>query len=145
MYENKLSTEVGPKTGPDIEKIGREVRRLLGEAMMRSGKNAADIADEMTKRLGRPVKRSTVYEFTRSDQPGLENRFPATWVSAFCDATGCDDLARFVMGQRLRELVELGERVCTMEPILRQALDAVAKLKGPKPSNKGKENRTRKP
>ena len=145
MYENKLATEVGPKTGPEIERIGREVRRLLGEAMTRSAKNAADIADEMTKRLGRPVKRSTVYEFTRSDQPGLENRFPATWVSAFCEATGCDDLARFVVGPRLRELVEQGERVSELEFILKQMLEAAGKLKGQGGQKKGRDKLTRKP
>lgn len=141
MYQNKVSTEVGPKTGPEIERLGREVRRLLAEAMTRSGKNATDIAEDMTKRLGRPVKKSTVYEFTRSDQPGLENRFPATWVSAFCEATGFDDLARFVMGPRLCDLVELGERVESMGSILGQMQDSVAKLKAQGRQKKGKEKK----
>jgi hypothetical protein len=48
------------------------------------------------------------------------------------------------MGDRLRELLELGERVCAVGSILEQMLEAVGKLKGQAPLKKGRSKANRK-
>lgn len=141
-----LPTETFPKTDPEIVKVGDELRDLLSKAIKRSGKNAGEVAWEMTKRLGRPITESMVYELTRNgdqDQP-RELRLLATWVPAFCEVTGDDRLQRWVAGPRLRELVELGERVCSLGPILEQMQAAVGKLKVQGRQRKPKGKRPRK-
>jgi hypothetical protein len=37
-------------------------------------------------------------------------RFPAAWVKAFCAATGDDRLQRYLLGDHLETLLDLGER-----------------------------------
>jgi hypothetical protein len=146
MVQPNLLTETFPKTDPEIVKLGAEVRDLLSKAIRRSGKNAAEVAQEMTKRLGRPITESMVYELTRNsdrDQP-REVRLLATWVPAFCEVTGDDRLQRWLAGPRLRELVELGERVSSMGWVLRQMQDELARLTGRGLQKKAKGKGTRK-
>jgi hypothetical protein len=121
-----------PTIGRETRNFGAEVRCLLTEMMKRSRKTHADIAAEMTQRLGRPVTKTMLDDFSRTDAPEREVRFPAAWVSAFCEATGFDELARLVMGERLRGFVELGERVSAMDATLQQIQSGVAKLVGPR-------------
>ena len=109
-----LSTETFPKSDPEIVKLGAEVRDLLTKAMKRSGKNANEVAKEMSERLGgRPITGSMIYELTRNggqDQP-REVRLPVIWVAAFCEITGDDRLQRWLAGPRLGVFIEFGERV----------------------------------
>jgi hypothetical protein len=128
--KTNLLTEIGPKTEPEIVKLGAELQRLMTDAITRSRKTAPEVAEEMTDRLGRPVTGSMIYELTRNGEPGREVRLPATWVDAFCQVTGDDRLQRWLAGPRLRELAELGERVCAVDSILGKMLEAVGKLKG---------------
>lgn len=109
-----LSTETFPKADPEIVKLGAEVRDLLTKALKRSGKNANEVAKEMSERLGgRPITGSMIYELTRNggqDQP-REVRLTVTWVAAFCEVTGDDRLQRWLAGPRLRVFIEFGERM----------------------------------
>ena len=146
MFQPNLSTETFPKTDPEIVKLGAELRDLLSQAIRHSGKNAAEVAQEMTKRLGRPVTESMVYELTRNsdrDQP-REVRLLATWVPAFCEVTGDDRLQRWLAGPRLCDLVELGEQVSSMEWVLRKMQDELATLATRRRHKKGKGKQTRK-
>ena len=146
MVQPNLLTETFPKTDPEIVKLGAELRDLLSQAIRHSGKNAAEVAQEMTKRLGRPVTESMVYELTRNSdraQP-RELRLLATWVPAFCEVTGDDRLQRWLAGPRLRELVELGERVSSMGWVLRKMQDELARLTGSGVGKKAKGKRSRK-
>jgi hypothetical protein len=124
-----LLTETGPKTDTEIVKLGVELRGLLTKAIKWSGKTAPEVAKEMAKRLGRPITESMMYEFTRNGDPGREVRLPATWVPAFCEITGDDRLQRFLAGPHLRDLIQVGEQVDTLDSILGRMLEAVAKLK----------------
>jgi len=146
MFQPNLSTETFPKTDPEIVKLGTEVRDLLTKAIRRSGKNAAEVAQEMTKRLGRPITESMLYELTRNtarDQP-REVRLLATWVPAFCEVTGDDRLQRWLAGPRLCDLVELGEQVSSMEWVLRKMQDELGRLTGRGLQRKAKAKRGRK-
>jgi len=139
-----LLTETGPKTEPEIVRLGAELRRLMTDAITRSRKTAPEVAEEMTKRLGRPITGSMIYQLTRNGDPGREVRLSATWVPAFCEITGDDRLQRWLAGSRLSGLIELGERVCALDSVLGQMLEAVSKLKGKGRQKKGKEKPTRK-
>jgi hypothetical protein len=144
MFQPNLSTETFPKTDPEIVKLGTEVRDLVTKAIRRSGKNAAEVAQEMTKRLGRPITESMLYELTRNtarDQP-REVRLLATWVPAFCEVTGDDRLQRWLAGPRLCDLVELGEQVSSMEWVLRKMQDELGRLTGRGRQKKPKRKRT---
>jgi len=143
MFQPNLPTETFPKTEPEILRLGAEVRDLMTGAMKRSGKNGAEVAAEMTRPLGRPITESMIYELTRNGEPGREVRLLATWVSAFCEVTNDDRLERWLAGPRLREFIELGERVCSLDSILGQMQDAVGKLKGQGRRSKPKGKRPR--
>jgi hypothetical protein len=45
----------------------------------------------------------------RYTAPGKENRFPADLVIPFAEVTGSDALQRFLLGPRLRKLLQLAE------------------------------------
>ena len=142
-----LSTETFPKTDPVIVKLGIEVRDLLTEAMKRAGKNAKEVAKEMSERLGgRPITESMIYQLTRNGGQGQprEVRLPVTWVAAFCETTGDDRLQRWLAGPRLLELIRLGECLHSIEPILGQMHSAALKLIRETRAKKAGKKRTRK-
>jgi hypothetical protein len=110
-----------PKTGqarPSNFEANREVRNLLANAIKSSRRKRAEIAEQMSALLGRSVTESMLNDFTRGCDKGRDVRFPAAWIGPFCEAVGNDDLRRHVMGQRLRQLLTLGEAV---EPLLQNA------------------------
>ena len=114
MLKPNFASETFPKTDPEIVKLGAEVRDLLTRALKRSGKNANEVAKEMTERLGgRPITGSMIYELTRNGGQGQprELRLPVTWVAAFCEVTGDDRLQRWLAGPRLGIFIEFGERM----------------------------------
>ena len=139
-----LTTETFPNTDTEIVKLGAEIRDLLSKSIARSGKHAAEVAQEMTKRLDRPVTGSMIYELTRNGEPGREVRLPATWIPAFCEVTGDDRLQRWLAGPRLRELIELGEQVCSMRESGQHLLDLAARFRTYGRETKGKRKSTRK-
>jgi hypothetical protein len=147
MLGPNLSTETFPKSDPAILKLGAEVRRLMTEAMKRAGKNAKEVAKEMTDRLGgRPITESMIYELTRNgsqDQP-REVRLLATWVPAFCEVTGDDRLQRWLAGPRLREFIELGQGVCSIRADGERLLRIASELKALGRQKKGKVKPTQK-
>jgi hypothetical protein len=113
-----------------------DLRHVLREAMKRSRKERDQIVGHMTLALGRTVTGSMLADFTRNASKKRQVRFPAAWVSAFCEATGDDELARFIMGPRLRELVELGERVSSMAWVLEKIRGLLERLIGQGNQNK---------
>jgi hypothetical protein len=139
-----LLTETFPKTDTEIVKLGAEVRRLITEAITRSRKTAPEVAEEMSRRLGRPITGSMIYELTRNGDPEREVRLLATWVPAFCEVTGDDRLQRWLAGPRLRELIELGEQVCSMRESGQHLLDLAARIRSYARETKGKRKPTRK-
>src|SRR5712692_7447345 len=123
MPQPNFMTETFPNTEPEIVRLGAEVRGLVTRAIKRSGKNAAQVVQEMSERLGgRPITASTIYELTRNGDPHQprEVRMPVTWVITFCEVTRDDGLQRFLMGPRLRTRVEHSERVQSLDWILEE-------------------------
>lgn len=85
----------------------KAVRRLINSAIRQSKKDREQIADELSRCLGLRVTKHMLNRFT-SEAKG-KARFPAAWVEAFCEVVADDRLQRSIMGERLRELVRLGE------------------------------------
>lgn len=63
----------------------------------------------MSAELGCDVTPVMLKEFTRNPTRKRNVRFPAAWVPAFCNATGNDDLQRFLLNPQLIAALELGE------------------------------------
>jgi hypothetical protein len=107
-----------------------EVRRILRQAMRQSGRRREEIAREMTETLGRTVTGSMLADFTRNGSGKRQVRFPAAWVLALSKVTGSDELQRHLLGARLRELLELGDRTVEWAWALRKVRQELAKLDG---------------
>jgi hypothetical protein len=85
------------------------VREVLREAIKSSGKTRDEIASKMNDLLGRTITASMLADFTRNGTRKRQVRFPAGWVSAFCQSVGSNELALVTMGVELRGVVELRE------------------------------------
>jgi hypothetical protein len=88
-----------------------EVRSILKRIMWR--KDRPQIALVMTKDLGRRITVNMLNDFVRESKSGAA-KFPLCYLEAFCQAVGDDSLKRFILGPRLCELLELGERVAAI-------------------------------
>lgn len=135
-----LLTGTFPKSDTEIVKLGAEVRNLMTRAMKHSGKNANEVAKEMTERLGgRPITGSMLYQITRNGGQGQprEVRLLVTWVAAFCEATGDDRLQRWLAGPRLGVLIEFGERMSSAVEFFKIAATLRSCQRGKKAAKKG--------
>jgi len=122
----------------------REVRKILADAIKRSGKTRAQVAHEMEILLDRDISKSVLDDFIRSPKAGRIVRFPAAWVPAFCQAVGNDSLQRHLLSEALRSALELGERVHEMGKLAIEVQDGIARLSAPAQHNKGKGRHVRK-
>ncbi len=92
------------------------IRGVLIQAIKRSGKSRAAIAEEMEFLLARPVTEKMLNAFTAESRD--DRRWPAEFDRAFCRATGDDTLlacrARLaglhVITEEERLLMELGRQ-----------------------------------
>jgi hypothetical protein len=118
-----LDHEIGKQKTPDSA-----LRRLLTASIKRSGKTRAEIAAEMTLHTGQRISKRMVNDWTaESKKPA---RFPAAFVATFCEVTGSDEPQRYLLGARLRELVELGDRTVEWAWAVRKVRKELAKLDG---------------
>jgi hypothetical protein len=90
------------------------VRQLLTDALRSCPLSRQQVAEEMSRILGCAVTLSMINDFTASSRNQEKRkfpiRFPAAWVGAFCAATGDDRLRRYLLGDHLGTLLDLGER-----------------------------------
>lgn len=84
------------------------VRTVLSRMVRRCPKSRVQIAEEMSALAGRPVTKFMLDSYTSEAHEGA--RFPACLVPIVCQVCGSDDLARLLLGDRLRELLDIGER-----------------------------------
>jgi hypothetical protein len=84
------------------------LRRLLSDILTEGSEKRNEIAEKLSARAGRRISCSMLNAFAA---PSNETaRFPAALIIHLCEITGDDRLQRFVMGPRLRRLVEFAER-----------------------------------
>lgn len=140
-----MAMEFNPIVSP-IERIdvGANLRRLLVDAIDRSGRRRAEIAAEMTETLGRPVTKGMIDDLTRSSTRGRDLKFPGAWLPAFCQATGPSELRLFLLGPEQRAALELGQRLLSMSWALNNLQALVANLTGQSHREKPKRKRRKK-
>ena len=101
-------------------------RTLLSTVMAECGKTRSEIASCLTRKVGRDVKLSALNDFTATTKLGA--RFPACYVSAFCEVTGDDRLRHFLLNRKSQALLDLGEQTLNAEgrksKLIREILDA---------------------
>jgi hypothetical protein len=86
------------------------IRATLDDSVRRLGRK--EICGRMEKITGRTI---SIHMLNAWLAPGSSRAlFPAVYVKAFCEATGCDALKRLILGPRLSELLELGERAAAI-------------------------------
>jgi hypothetical protein len=102
----KGSTASAPQAGPGADVSLRHiVRRAIRES--RRKKTPEQIAEDLSKCIGKDVTVHMLNAFTsESKKPA---RFPALFIEPLCEITGDDRLQRFVLSDRLRKLLRLGE------------------------------------
>ena len=104
------------------------LRRLLTQAIRSCPLSRVEICEALTRRLGLKVTPFMLDSYTaESKKPA---RFPAAFVAAFCEVTGSDQLQRHLLGARLRELLELGDRTVEWAWSVRRVRQELAKLDG---------------
>jgi hypothetical protein len=85
------------------------IRQLLALIIHRCTKSRAQIADGMSEMLGLRITVSMLNLWTAPSREA--SRFPCAFVDAFCRVTGDDSLRRFLLGQQLCGMLEVGESV----------------------------------
>ena len=130
-------TNIGITRDPDAT-----LRQLLKNLVRRCSKSRAVIADDMMVQVGRKISERMLDDWIGpSKKPA---RFPAAFIEAFCEAVGNDALQRYVMSERLRDLVDLGERIRSMASVLGELQRLATKLTGGERQKKGLGKRPRK-
>lgn len=90
-----------------------DVRACIARAMAASGLSREQIADRMTAQLGRKVSPNIL---NHCAAPSKDNyRFPLSWVPAFCDATGDDELMLLTLADKYRNLIRFAEAQIALE------------------------------
>jgi hypothetical protein len=104
-----------PKSKERIGLEDSELRQLLSFLIKQSRTSRDQIADEMSKALGKPgcISRHMLDDWTSECHKSA--RFPAFFIKLFCDAIGSDQLQRWAAGPRLHKLIELAERQLELE------------------------------
>ena len=83
-----------------------KIRELLATAIKRSNKSRQQVVDGMNEVLGpNTVSVRMLDDWTAPSK--VRVRFPLVYVSAFCEATGCDDLRKILLRPRDRKLFEI--------------------------------------
>ena len=104
------------------------LRQLLTNAIKRSGKSRAQIADQMAAELGARVTEAMLNDFTSQRKSAA--RFPAAFVQAFCRAVGSTSLQRSLLDHESLDLIEVGKHVMECNDIVRQVQSLLERLTG---------------
>lgn len=90
---------------PPLQDLNWQIARAISAALhaVRKQKSRAQVAEELTARVGREISVAMLNEFTRdgtSSSAGgkAPKHFPAAFVGPFCEITGDDSLLRVVAG-----------------------------------------------
>lgn len=94
-------------TGKASQESDFKLRQLLSASIDASGKDRSQIARELSSLIGREFTVSQINDYTATTK--IAARFPASYVAAFCEVTGSDQLIRFLLPPKLRSLIELAE------------------------------------
>lgn len=74
--------------------VGTRLERALSEAIRKSGLSRWEVAGRMSHLLGQEVTKFMLDAWTAESKDG--HRFPASFLPAFCAATGCHEPLRLL-------------------------------------------------
>jgi hypothetical protein len=103
------------------------LRGLVAQALKGCSEERQQVASELSIRTHDRITKRMLDDWASPSKKGL--RFPASLVKDFCEVTGNDGLALAIVGRRLRELIELGERVCSVRTDSERLLQIAGQLR----------------
>lgn len=104
MYIPNFEAKIGTQRNADAA-----LRRLLTDLLKQSSKSRAQVAEEISVHAGQRISKRMLDDWmAESKKPA---RFPACLVQAFCEVTGNDQLQRYLLSERMRQLLSVGESV----------------------------------
>jgi hypothetical protein len=110
--ESVVMPKLTPQISTDLD-ADTQLRTLVAMLIKQSGKSREEIAKKMSLLAKRPISQQAVNGWTAKAERGQEasrrSRFPAFLVPIFCEVVGNDALQRWLVGARLRELIEFAE------------------------------------
>lgn len=115
MYIPNCEAKIGRQDSPDTV-----LRQLLTTLFRQCSKSRERIAEELSLHAGQLISKHMLDDWTaESKKPA---RFPAFLIQSFSEVTGSDQLQRWVMGPRLRKLLEFAERELEVRELCRELL-----------------------
>jgi hypothetical protein len=110
-----------PSTESDLQ-----FRELLASVL--EGKDRDQIARELSKRIGRVISLATLNDYTARTHTAA--RFPAAYVPHLCAVLNDDRLQLWLLSDRHRAVLALGERRRDARGAVEKALKEIARLYG---------------
>ncbi len=104
----KLVEKIGSPRQIEEPDADAKLRHLVADMIRRCPKKRAQVAEELSTRLGQRITEHMLNDFTSEGKKPA--RFPACFIAPFCEIVGSDELQRFVMSERLRKLLDFAER-----------------------------------
>jgi len=101
----------------DLETL---LRKSLKCAMLSRDKKEDKLAEELTKRLGRPINPALVNAWKAETKHRWH--LPASMVPVICEILGDDTIQRLLLSEKLRKSLELGESIPRIVSLLRSVL-----------------------
>jgi hypothetical protein len=86
------------------------------------------IAARMTRILGRNVSPPMFAEFCRKAPGRRHTRFPATWVKAFCEAVGDDEMALGLLPESARHALSASTGIVESRKAVARAQEALSRV-----------------
>jgi len=97
-----------PNTAKNFGLQDSELRKLLSKLIRQSNHKRRQIAEEMSRLTGLHISERMLNDWTSEYHRSA--RFPAFLIEPFCQAIRNDELQRRLVSERLRELIDLGEK-----------------------------------
>jgi hypothetical protein len=131
-----VQTTQSPQTG----ELDALLREKLRRALRLSRLSPEQIADELTRRSGRPIKDGLIYAWSAETKHRWH--LPADVVPHLCELLGDDSIQRLLLSDKLRHALDLGESARRVISLLSVALSEETKRGNrKKPQGRGKKPR----
>lgn len=105
---------------PQTEELDTLLRDSLRRAVRNCRLSPEEIADDLTRRMQRPVKEGLVYAWIAATKHRWH--LPADAVPHLCEILGDDTIQRLLLSHKLKDALSLGESVQRVVSLLRSAL-----------------------
>lgn len=110
------------------------LRAALRKALAKSSLSREQIADDLSKLVGRPISVHMLAKWVAEKADKWQ--LPADCVPALCSILGDDEIQMLILSDQLRGHAELGARVVQQWHLAREIADRAAALAEPRPRGK---------